>query len=319
MEPVIRVADLQPIYSVAEVDKALEDGTAARNEGLKSWYDRMRELGGSRFIIKPSTLAALDELDATSPNFREVTDDLRKSLALAISGREAVQFTPVLLLGEPGVGKTHFAKGLASALGTGYEFVPMNSLTAGWILSGASAQWNHARPGRVAQALIRGEYANPLLVLDEVDKAGGDHRYDPMAALYGLLERDTAASFRDEYIDVDIDASHILWVATANDESAIPEPILNRMNVYSVERPDADGSRRIALLVYQSILDQHHWAFPTEPAGDVLDKLVGIPPRDMKKLLQDAFGNARMAHRDHLVPEDVDLTKLCGRRARLGF
>ena len=86
-----------------------------------------------------------------------------------------------------------------------------------------------------------------LVVLDEVDKSGGDHRYDPMGALYTLLERDTAASFKDEFIDLDMDASHILWIATANDESAIPEPILNRMNVYEIERPDAEGSRRIAL------------------------------------------------------------------------
>jgi ATP-dependent Lon protease len=319
MEPMIRLADLQPIYSVAEVDKALEDGTAARNEGLKGWYDEMRELGGSRFIVKPSTLTALDELDDASPNFREVTDDLRKALALAIAGHEPVQFTPMLLLGEPGIGKTHYARRLAGALGTGFEFVSMNSLTAGWILSGASAQWSHARPGMVAKALIRGDYANPVLVLDEVDKAGGDHRYDPMAALYGLLEQETAEHFRDEFIDVDIDASHILWVATANDETAIPEPILNRMNVYTIERPDAAASRRIALLVYQAILDQHRWPFPPEPADTVLDKLTGIPARDMRKLLLDAFGNARMAHRDHLVPDDIDLTKLCGRRAKVGF
>ena len=68
----------------------------------------------------------------------------------------------------------------------------MSSLTAGWILSGASSQWNNAKPGKVATALIHGEYANPLMVLDEVDKAGGDARYDPMGPLYGLLERDTA-------------------------------------------------------------------------------------------------------------------------------
>ena len=149
----------------------------------------------------------------------------------------------MLLLGEPGLGKTYFAKRLAHVLATGFEFVSMSSLTAGWVLTGASAQWHNARPGKVAQTLIEGEYANPVVVLDEVDKAGGDARYDPMGALYGLLERDTATHFKDEYIDVDIDASHILWVATANDESSIPEPILNRMNVYAIERPDADGSR----------------------------------------------------------------------------
>jgi ATP-dependent Lon protease len=140
-----------------------------------------------------------------------------------------------------------------------------------------------------------------------------------MGALYTLLERDTARDFKDEFIDVDIDASHILWVATANDESAIPEPILNRMNVYEIDRPDAEGSRRIALSVYREILDAHRWPFPPEPADNVLEKLAAIPPRDMRKLLLDAFGTAQLAGRDHLLPEDIDSRKLCGRRARLGF
>jgi len=319
MDPVIPLADLQPIYSVAEVDRALEDGAAKRNEGLKSWYDRMRELGGSRYIIKPSTAAAVDDLYEASPNFGEVVDDLRKFLALALSGNEAVQFTPMLLLGEPGLGKTYFAKRLAHVLGTGFEFVSMSSLTAGWVLTGASAQWHNARPGKVAQTLIEGEYANPVVVLDEVDKAGGDARYDPMGALYSLLEPDTAAHFKDEFIDVDMDASHILWVATANDESSIPEPIRNRMNIYAIERPDAEGSRRIALAVYREILDAHRWRFPPEPAESVIDRLASIPPRDMRKLLLDAFGTARLANRDHLVPEDIDARKLCGRKARVGF
>jgi ATP-dependent Lon protease len=318
MEAVIPLAELQPIYSVAEVDRALEEGAAKRNEGLKGWYDRMRELGGSRYIIKPSTVAAIDDLYSASPNFAQVVDDLRKFLALAVAGNEAVQFTPMLLLGEPGLGKTYFAKRLAHALATGFEFVSMSSLTAGWVLTGASAQWHNARPGRVAHTLIEGEYANPVVVLDEVDKAGGDARYDPMGALYGLLERDTAVHFKDEFIDVDMDASHILWVATANDESAIPEPILNRMNVYEIERPDAEGSRKIALAVYREILDAHRWRFPPEPSEAVLEKLVAIPPRDMRKLLLDAFGTAQLAGRDQLLPEDVDSRKLCGRRARMG-
>jgi ATP-dependent Lon protease len=319
MDTVIPLADLKSIYSVADVDRAREESSAKRNEGLKGWYDRMRELGGSRFIVKPSTHKAVDDLYDTSPNFREVIDDLRKFLALAVSGNEAVQFTPMLLLGEPGLGKTYFAKKLAHVLGTGFEFVSMSSLTAGWVLTGSSAQWHNARPGKVAQTLIEGEFANPVVVLDEVDKAGGDRRYDPMGALYTLLERDTASHFKDEFIDVDMDASHLLWVATANDEAAIPEPILNRMNVYAIDRPDADGSRRIALAVYREILEQHNWAFPAEPDESVVERLAAIAPRDMKKLLLDAFGTAQLAGRDHLVPGDIDSRKLCGRRARLGF
>ena len=319
MDPAIPLADLQSIYSVADVGRAREDGAARRNEGLKSWYDRMCELGGSRYIIKPSTASAVDDLYDASPNFGRVVDDLRKYLALAVAGNEAVQFTPMLLLGEPGLGKTYFAKKLAQALSTGFEFVSMSSLTAGWVLTGASAQWHNARPGKVAQTLIEGEYANPVVVLDEVDKAGGDARYDPIGALYSLLEPDTASHFKDEFIDVDMDASHILWVATANDETVIPEPIINRMNVYSIDRPDAEGSRRIALAVYREILDAHNWPFPNDPSESVIDLLASVPPRDMRKLLLDAFGTAQLANRDYLVPEDIDAKKLCGRRARVGF
>ena len=67
METTIRIADLQSIYSVADVDQALGSGGARRNEGLRSWYDKMRELGGSRYIIKPSTTAAVDALCEQSP------------------------------------------------------------------------------------------------------------------------------------------------------------------------------------------------------------------------------------------------------------
>ena len=86
MDTVISIADLQPIYSVSEVDRALEDSTVERNEGLKSWYGRMRELGGSRYIIKPSSTAAVDNMVNSSPNFCKVIDDLHKYLALAVAG-----------------------------------------------------------------------------------------------------------------------------------------------------------------------------------------------------------------------------------------
>src|SRR6185436_2241109 len=121
----------------------------------------------------------------------------------------------------------------------------------------------------------------------------------------------TASHFKDEFIDVDMDASHILWIATANDESMIPEPILNRMNVYAIDRPDAAGARTIALAVYHEILDAHRWPFPPEPTESVLERLAAVPARDMRKLLLDAFGTAQLANRDYLVPEDIDAKKLC--------
>jgi ATP-dependent Lon protease len=247
-----------------------------------------------------------------------VLDDLKRYLALAVAGNEPMNFTPILLLGEPGIGKTHFARQLANVLGTGFEFVSMSSLTAGWILSGASSQWSHAKPGKVAQALVCGDYANPLVVLDEVDKAGGDARYDPMGALYGLLEQDTARQFKDEFVEVDIDASHIMWVSTANDERSIPEPILSRMNVYTVPRPDHDQACIIARTLYEELVAAHDWGFAPAAPEDVIDRLAGVPPRDMRKVLLAAFGNAKLAHRDHLLPADLEAGRAT-RQKKIGF
>jgi len=316
----IPLANSQAIYNVADVDRALESASPNQNEPLRSLYEKMRERGGERFLVRPSSTDGFAALHDACPNFQPVIDDIRKHTALAISGNEPVQFMPILLLGEPGVGKTHFAKCLAKVLGTGFEFVSMSSLTAGWILSGASSQWMNAKPGKVAQSLVEGEFANPLIALDEVDKAGGDARYDPMGALYTLLEHDTALHFKDEFIEVAVNASHILWVATANDESAIPEPILNRMNVYAIERPDLEGAMRIARALYGEILAAHNWGFDPEGLDDeVLEKLADIPPRDMRKLLLDAFGNAKIEGRNYLMLKDLNLERLGKRKARIGF
>src|SRR5207244_13483039 len=101
-------------------------------EGMQGSYKRIRELGGTRVNIKPSTTAAVDRLGEKSPNLVNVVDDLRKSLALSVTGYKAVQFTPMLLLGEPGVGKTYFAKRLGDSLGNGFQYVSMRSLTRRW-------------------------------------------------------------------------------------------------------------------------------------------------------------------------------------------
>ena len=314
----IPLADARQIYRVEDVDRALEDSAPARNEALSAFYERMKKMGGTRFVVKPSHADAVDALYERCPNFTEVIDDLKKSLALAVSGNEPVSFAPILLLGEPGIGKTHFARALSERLGTGYHFVSMSSLTAGWILSGASAQWSHAKPGKVAQALVGGELANPVMVLDEVDKAGGDARYDPMGALYELFEQDTARRFRDEYVDVEMDASHVLWVTTANDERNIPEPILNRMNVYAVPRPDADESFAIACRLYRDIVAAHDWGFPEEPPADVMECLASLAPREQRRALMAAFGTAKLAGRDQLVADDLDSLR-AGRKRKIGF
>ena len=317
---VMPIAGFRDVYHVSSVDKALQDLPGSANEALRSLYEKMLKLGGQRFTVKPSAMPEMEELFEELPNFSAVLEDIRKHLALCIDSSDSIELPPMLLLGEPGIGKTHFARRIAQLLGTGYGFVPMSSLTAGWILSGASSQWKNAKPGKVFDTFMNGDYANPVMVVDEIDKASGDGQYDPLGALYELLESDTATRFVDEFVEVPIDASGAVWIATANDASRIPEPILNRMNVYEIEPPDTAGAARIALAIYCEIRESHDWgkAFPAAPTGPVTEKLSGYGPREMRRAILAAFGNAKLAGRCELRPEDVEDSR-AARKQRIGF
>jgi ATP-dependent Lon protease len=316
---VLPVAQMRQVFQPDDVERRLAKLPERDHDHLRATYERMLERGPQRFQVKPAGVPDMQSLYDTLPNFTDVLDDVKRHVALSQDSRDGLEVTPMLLLGPPGIGKTHFARKLAELLGTGMSLVSMGSMTAGWLLSGASSQWKGAKPGKVFEALIEGEYANPVIVLDEIDKASSDAQYDPLGALYNLLEHDTARSFTDEFAEVAIDASQVVWITTANDESCIPEPILNRMNVFAVDPPSAEAARQIAAALYRSIRAGHHWGerFAPEPGDDVLDVLTEMPPREMRRALMTGYGNARLAHRSVVLA--VDLPRSATRKAGIGF
>ena len=112
------VARMRAVYRLDEVEKRLDKLPQREHESLRATYERMLEKGPERFQVKPGGLPAMEHLYDELPNFHEVLDDVRRQLALCQDSRDALELTPMLLLGPPGIGKTHFAREVAQLLGT---------------------------------------------------------------------------------------------------------------------------------------------------------------------------------------------------------
>ena len=317
------VATMRSVYNTQAVQSRLEQllakGDPREHEALRSTWARMIEKGWNRFAVKPSGVPDMQRLYDALPNFQGPLDDIKRHVALSQDSQDGLEVTPILLLGPPWIGKTHFAKQIADLLGTGNTIIPMSSMTAGWILSGSNGQWKWAKPGKVFATLVDGQYANPVIVVDEIDKASADAQYDPLGALYSLLEHDTAQNFVDEFAEVPIDASQVIWITTANDERSIPEPIRNRMNVFEIEAPTPDQARVIGKNLYRQILGKHDWGnkFDPESSDDILDILSDTVPREMRRALMTAFWNARLDNRYAIVPDDFPKSK--ENKNKIGF
>ncbi len=272
---------------------------------------------------------AREVLDADHAGLEEVKDRILEYLSVRKlrqeRGMEDAQTGVILtLVGPPGTGKTSLGKSVAKALGREFARISLGGIRDEAEIRGHRRTYIGALPGRLVRALRDAGTRNPVIMLDEIDKVGSDWRGDPSSALLEVLDPAQNHAFRDHYLDVELDLSEVLFVATANVYDTIPGPLLDRMEIIALDGYTEDEKLAIARGYLLPRQIERNGLRPDEVTfgDDALRSVIGDYTREagvrglereIGKVLRKAARRVAEGHEGHITIGPDDLQDALGR------
>ncbi len=294
-----------------EVELGMPQPSLSSEEQLR--LDKLRWLADDeRGPLRPLLVGSqgmrdrLAQARLACPNFATVIDLIDRAVALSVLTATALTIPPILLLGPPGVGKTHASQAIAAALGTAIQAISCaTNSDCQQLVVGHPTSWRGARMGVVNEALLGADTAQPVLLLDEIDKFESHRDEQPYHVLLNLLEPQNSGAILDEYLRVPFDLSHTIIIATANDADRLPSFIQDRLLMVEIAPPLGADLLGITRRIVTDAIAQAGGAIAA-PCEEVIARLARAHPRQIKRIVRLALGYAAGVGRSHLTVADVE-------------
>ena len=231
---------LRDLDKLAKIPPNSQEGSV-----LRGYLDTVLDLPWNVFTKdKIDVEKARRLLDREHYGLRKVKERILESLAVRKLAPD-IRGQIICLVGPPGVGKTSIARSIAKAMGRRYVRLSLGGVRDESDIRGHRKTYVASMPGRIIAAIKQAGSSNPVMLLDEVDKLGNDFRGDPSSALLEVLDSEQNSAFRDHFLEIPYDLSRVFFIATANDRSAIPAPLQDRMEI--IELPSYTREEKLQI------------------------------------------------------------------------
>ena len=281
------------LYSMTMLEKELNQVAKKDMKNFKNIIDA----GSKRRLIfsNKTNLNSLNKLEKHYPNFKSVIDIIRASCHVSLLGNTRLTLPIINLQGEPGIGKTVFAKALAKALDL--EFFPLNisSMHNRFELVGSNRQYSDANIGGITQIMcLEAKTFQPLILLDELCMAKDTDNESVIHPLYAFFDQNQRKAFKDHYLNIDLDLSGALIITTTNEFEKLRPALKSRLTNIEIKPPTAHQMKYILQTTYNSCLQEMGLTkyFTPSLSPKLIQSLCKASPRESLQLIQIAIGTA---------------------------